>query len=199
MGNILDYRTITFFDVETTHLDPNWGEIIQIAIITEDRAGRLKEWSTKIKPKLRPGTYSERALEINGYNDKEWKSAPSFEDVADQIVSKLRWGPLVAHNAPFDIAFVESCLERYTDWKRGSRTDEVEKYFRLGYPVIDTVALSWMMLPTERQNLQTIREHLHISQDGAHEAVKDVHDCRKVFWHCASGAIDFLTKQEQPK
>ena len=194
MGNILDYRTITFFDVETTHLDPTLGEIIQIAIVTEDRSGKLTEWSTKIKPRLESGTYHKRALEINGYNEAAWKDAPSFEDVADTIVDKLRWGPLVAHNAAFDIAFVESCLERFTRWVKGGRTDINENVFRLGYPVIDTVALSWMMLPTERQNLNALREHLDITTEGAHEAVKDVYDCRTVFWHCAAGTIDFLSK-----
>ena len=39
MGNILNYRTLTFLDVETTHLDPEIGEIIQIAILTEDSEG----------------------------------------------------------------------------------------------------------------------------------------------------------------
>ena len=62
MGNILDYKTISFFDVETTHLDPSIGEIIQIAILTEDSNGNLKEWSTKIKPQLKLGTYSPKAL-----------------------------------------------------------------------------------------------------------------------------------------
>ena len=200
MGNILDYRPITFFDVETTHLDPAKGEIIQIAILTEDSQGRLTEWSTRIKPQLKPGTYSSKALEINGYNEKDWADAPDFIDVADTIVEKLRWGPIVAHNSSFDIGFVESCLERYSPWRKSSamgyksRTVPEEKVFRLGYPVIDTVALSYLMIPTERQNLNSLREHLDITTDGAHEAVKDVHDCRSVFWHCVSNCIEILNK-----
>lgn len=193
MGNILDYRTITFFDVETTHLDPTVGEIIQIAILTEDSQGNLKEWSTKIKPQLRAGTYSPKALEINGYNEVDWDDAPNFSDISHLIVDKLRWGPVVAHNASFDMAFVESCLERFTDWRKGGRTDMKERIFRLGYPVIDTVALSYLMIPTERQNLNTLREHLDITKEGAHEALKDTYDCRSVFWHCAGNCIDILT------
>ena len=192
MGNILDYKTIAYFDVETTHLDPTCGEIIQIAIVIEDRSGKLVEWSTKIRPYLKPRTYSKRALEINGYNEEAWADAPRFCDVADTIVEKLRWGPIVAHNAPFDVAFVESCLERYSNWEKGSRTDIDEQIFRLGYPVIDTVTLSWMILPTERQNLNTLREYLDISKDGAHEAVKDVYDCRAVFWHCAEKCLETM-------
>ena len=184
MANITDYRTITYFDVDTTSLDPTRGEIIQICIVTEDREGNLDEWSTKIRPRLQEGTYDRSALKINGFKAKEYIDAPIFEDVADTIIEKLRWGPIVAHNASFDVAFIESNLERYTDWRRGNRTDYGEKTYRLGYPVIDTVSLAYLLMPTERQNLMALREFLEIEKDGGHEAIKDVHDCRTVFWHC---------------
>ena len=182
--NITDYRTITYFDVETTSLDPTRGEIIQICIVTEDQEGNLSEWSTKIRPRLQEGTYDRSALKINGFKAKEYIDAPIFEDVADTIIEKLRWGPIVAHNASFDVSFIESNLERYTDWQRGNRTDFGEKTYRLGYPVIDTVALAYLLMPTERQNMMALREFLEIEKDGGHEAVKDVYDCRTVFWHC---------------
>ena len=184
MANITDYRTITYFDVETTSLDPTRGEIIQVCIVTEDREGNLDEWSTKIRPRLQEGTYDRSALKINGFKAKEYIDAPIFEDVADTIIEKLRWGPIVAHNASFDVAFIESNLERYTDWRRGNRTDYDEKTYRLGYPVIDTVGLAYLLMPTERQNLMALREFLEIEKDGGHEAIKDVYDCRTVFWHC---------------
>ncbi len=184
MSNITDYRTISYFDVETTSLNPDTGEIIQICIVTEDRSGNLETWSTKIRPRLQEGTYQKSALKINNFKPKEWINAPIFEDVADKIIEKLRWGPIVAHNAAFDISFIESCLDRYTVWKKGIRTDFQEKTYRLGYPVIDTVALSYLMLDSDRQNLVALRDHLGIDQDGSHEAVKDVMDCRTVFWHC---------------
>ncbi len=184
MANITDYRTITYFDVETTSLDPTRGEIIQICIVTENGDGELKEWSTKIRPRLQPGTYDKSALKINNFQPRDYIDAPIFEDVADEIVEKLRWGPIVAHNAAFDVSFIESNLDRYTDWKRGNRTDYNDRTYRLGYPVIDTVALAYMLMPTERQNLMALRDHLNISTEGGHEAIKDVHDCRTVFWHC---------------
>jgi len=190
MANITDYRTITYFDVETTSLDPSKGEIIQICILTEDREGKLEEWSTKIRPRLQKGTYSREALRINNFDPKQYIDAPIFEDVADTIIDKLRWGPIVAHNSSFDISFIESNLARYTDWKPGSRTDPEQRTFRLGYPVIDTVSLAYLLIPSERQNLMALREHLNIETDGAHEAVKDVYDCRTVFWNCLSKCLE---------
>lgn len=106
--NISDYRTITYFDVETTSLDSDLGEIIQICILTEDREGNLEEWSTKIRPRLAPGTYQKSALRINNFKPKEWMDAPAFEDVADEIIERLRWGPIVAHNAQFDISLLRA-------------------------------------------------------------------------------------------
>lgn len=184
MSNITDYRTIAYFDVETTSLDATKGEIIQICIITEDREGNLDEWSTKIRPRLKPGTFQRSALKINNFKPKDYIDAPIFEDVADTIIEKLRWGPIVAHNAQFDISFIESSLARYTDWKPGQRTDFGERTYRLGYPVIDTVALAYLLVPSERQNLMALRDHFKIDKDGGHEAIKDVQDCRTVFWHC---------------
>ncbi len=190
MANITDYRTITYFDVETTSLDPKTGEIIQICILTEDQDGNLNEWSTKIRPRLKPGTYQKSALKVNGFKPKEFIDAPIFEDVADQIIEKLRWGPIVAHNASFDVDFIKSNLDRYTDWKPGNRTEYSEKTYRLGYPVIDTVALAYLLVPSERQSLMSLREHFNIETSGGHEAIKDVHDTRQVFWHCLEKCLE---------
>jgi len=190
MSNITDYRTITYFDVETTSLDASKGEIIQICILTENREGELTEWSTKIRPRLQPGTYDKSALKINNFKPTDYIDAPIFEDVVDEIIEKLRWGPIVAHNAAFDISFLESNIARYTDWKKGNRTDYNEKTYRLGYPVIDTVSLAYLLMPTERQNLMALREYLDISTDGGHEAKKDVQDCRTVFWNCLEKCLN---------
>ena len=87
--NISDYRTITYFDVETTSLNPELGEIIQICIVTEDRDGNLEEWSTKIRPRLAQGTYQKSALRINNFVPKEWIDAQSLK----KLQMKL-WLPL---------------------------------------------------------------------------------------------------------
>ena len=199
MGNITDFRTITFFDTETTSLDPTKGEIIQVAILTENSQGNLREWSTKVKPRLKAGTYQQAALDINGYNEEDWADAPYIEAVAEEIVQRLRWGPLVAHNANFDIRFLENVLTRDAGWTPGSTTCLPEKMFRFGYPIIDTVALAYLMVPSERQNLMALREHFGISKEGGHEAVKDCYDTRSVFWHCVEGCIEIMGENSPPR
>ena len=190
MGNFTTAKAITFLDIETTHLDSKRSAILEISIITDWEGGNTDVWTTKIKPKAIELEFaSKEALEICGYSDEEWADAPMFEEVADTIASKLRYGPLVAHNISFDINHLTSVFERYkyAQWTR--EAPENAKTYSFGYPKIDTCALAYMFLPTERQNLDSLREHLTISTEGAHTAEKDVHDCRQVFYHIVSETI----------
>ena len=187
MGNFTTAKAVTFLDIETTHLDPKKSTVLEISFITDWEDGNTDTWTTKIKPKsIELEFASKEALEICGYSDKEWEDAPSFEEVADIIANKLRFGPLVAHNIDFDISHLTAVFERY-GYKRWSReAKEGDKTYSFGYPKIDTCALSYLYLPTERQNLDTLREHFDMSKDGAHTAAKDVEDCRTVFYNIIS-------------
>tara|TARA_B100000900_G_C20558278_1_gene707752 strand:+ start:674 stop:1261 length:588 start_codon:yes stop_codon:yes gene_type:complete len=185
MGNLTNAKAITFVDVETTHLDPSRSAILQISIITDWEDGRQEQWTTKIKPRDMEVEYADpEALKICGYSFEEWSDAPLFEEVAETIAKKLRWGPIVAHNAQFDVAHLTASFKRrgWREPKRNERFDEVEKLFRVGYPIIDTCALAYMYLPTNRQNLNELRDHFGISKENAHTADADVQHCREVFY-----------------
>ena len=193
MGNFTTAKAITFLDTETTHLDPKRGAILQISIITDWEDGRSDKWSTKIKPRDVELQYaSEEALKICNYNEDKWEDAPYFEDVAHTIAKKLRWGPVVGHNISFDIAHLKASFERrgWREPKRDERFDDVEKLFRVGYPVIDTCALAYLFMPTERQNLDTLREALNIDLNRAHDAETDTEDCRQLFYHIIKNTIN---------
>lgn len=185
MGNLTTAKAITFLDTETTHLDPSRSAILSISIITDWDDGKQDVWTTKIKPKpVEMKFASEEALKVCGYNDKEWEGAPSFEDVAEDIAKRIKFGPLVGHNIQFDIAHLKASFLR-RGWKepeRGEKYGSGNKKLRIGYPQIDTCSLAYLFLPTERQNLNALREHFNISTDRAHAADTDVEDCRHVFF-----------------
>ena len=192
MGNFTTAKAVTFLDTETTHLSPKKAAILQISIITDWEDGRTESWSTKIKPRDVQLRYaSPEALKVCNYNDADWEDAPSFEEVAHIIAKKLRWGPIVAHNAQFDVAQLKASFERrgWREPKRDERFDDEKKLFRVGYPVIDTCALSYLFMPTERQNLDTMREALEIDKSRAHDAVTDTEDCRQLFYHIITNTI----------
>tara|TARA_X000001388_G_scaffold40633_1_gene28588 strand:+ start:732 stop:1313 length:582 start_codon:yes stop_codon:yes gene_type:complete len=191
MGNLASAKAVTFLDIETTHLDPAKSAILQICFITDWEDGRQDVWSTKIKPKTIELSFaSEDALKICGFKEDDWADAPSFNDVAHEIIKRLTWGPLVAHNINFDLAHIRAVFNRY-GWSEVDDVKQLEgkKNFKIGYPIIDTCALSYLFLPTERQNLQVLREHFDMSQEGAHDAIKDTEDCRQIFYNILSEKI----------
>lgn len=185
MANLTSSKAITFVDVETTHLDPTRSAILQISIITDWEDGKQDHWTTKIKPRDMEIEYADpEALSICGYSYEEWSDAPSFEEVAETIAKKLRWGPVVAHNAQFDVAHLKASFKRrgWREPNRNERFDEGQKLFRVGYPVIDTCSLAFLYLPTNRQNLNELRDHFGISKEKAHTADADVEHCREIFY-----------------
>ena len=185
MGNLTTAKSITFIDTETTHLDPSQSAILSISIQTDWDGGKQEVWTTKIKPKpVEMKFASEEALKVCGYSEEEWKDAPDFEVVASEIARRLMWGPLVGHNIQFDIAHLKSVFKRY-GYKEASRNERVEKdnkRYKIGYPQLDTCAMAYLFLPTERQNLNALREHFGIDTSRAHSADTDVEDCRTVFY-----------------
>tara|TARA_R100000657_G_C4670484_1_gene114871 strand:+ start:307 stop:882 length:576 start_codon:yes stop_codon:yes gene_type:complete len=190
MGNFTTAKATTFFDIETTHLDPKRSAVLEISIVTDWENGNTDVWTTKIRPRdVELEFASQEALDICGYNDSDWADAPSFEEVAETIAKKLRFGPIIAHNIEFDISHLTAAFERrgYKKWSKSLAGNE--KTYSFGYPKIDTCALAYMFLPTEKQNLDTLREHLDMSKEGSHSAEKDVLDCRQLFYHIINNTI----------
>ena len=192
MGNLTTAKAITFFDIETTHLDPARSAILSISIITDWEDGKQDIWTTKIKPKpIELEFASKEALKICNYSEEEWADAPSFREVAPQIIKRLMWGPIVAHNIPFDVGHITAVLNRhgYKQADRNDRVSDTNSLYKIGYPQIDTCALAYIFMPTERQNLNALREHLNIDPNRAHAADTDAEDCRTVFYHILEHTI----------
>ena len=180
--NITEARALTFLDVETTGLDPMKHEIISIAIITEWLdSGDTSETYLLIKPQY--NALDESATSINGYDPDKWaREAITMQEALPIIADKIKYGPIIAHNAQFDIDFIKNAFLR-EGWGRHDRADVSRYKFSVGYPVIDTCALSYLILPTSRQNMTELRDYLGLPQEGAHNALVDASHCRDLFWH----------------
>ena len=136
MGNLTTAKAITFLDIETTHLDPKQSAVLSISIVTDWDNGKQDVWTTKIKPKDIELKYaSKEALDVCHYSDEEWSDAPSFEDVAETIANKIKYGPLVAHNINFDIAHLKASFFRrgWEETKPGEKYESGNKKFNPGY------------------------------------------------------------------
>lgn len=169
-----------FLDTETTGLDEEVHEIIEVSLLIEtvdlespERPSPVVEWSKKIKPQHLENA-SPEALAVNGYNEEDWKDAVPFEEVASELRLLLMNGVLVGHNIQFDIRFLQKAFKR-----AGVEAD-------LGHHFIDTVTLAYehwgISGEVEKLSLDTLRKYLRIPVAKIHSSLKDAYDCRAVFY-----------------
>ena len=99
------------FDTETTGLDPAQGHrLIEIGCI--ELVNRIPSGHTfhrYINPERDIPT---DAFAIHGIDFERVKSERVFADIADELIAFLGDAPLVAHNATFDLGFLNAELER---------------------------------------------------------------------------------------
>lgn len=91
-------------DVETTGLHPVRDRIVEIAVVRlGPNAEKLDEWSTLVNPGNR-----ELGSRIHGIKARDLVDAPTFVDIRDDLLDRLAGTVIVAHNAPFDVGFLQA-------------------------------------------------------------------------------------------
>lgn len=91
-------------DVETTGLHPVRDRIVEVAVIRLDsNATQIDEWSTLVNP----GNRTLRGR-IHAIRKADLAEAPSFTDIRDELLARLSNTVIVAHNAPFDVSFLQA-------------------------------------------------------------------------------------------
>lgn len=159
---------LVFLDIETTHLDPEIGEIIELCVI-RDVGNKTTVFHTKIKPR-HINTADRKALEINGYNEEDWKDAKHFEEIAEHLLYLVDHGIIIGHNVNFDITWINTQLHKH-GFDRGC-----------SYYKIDTQTLAWEHLPLPSVSMRVIRLFFGWSLKDSHTAHKDTMDCRKLYY-----------------
>ncbi|MBK9924275.1 MAG: WYL domain-containing protein [Anaerolineales bacterium] len=169
----------TFLDLETTGLSPWFGDrICEVGIvITEGK--RIKEQYQQLVYPERP--LSPGAASTNGLSDEDLKSAPSFEEVADEVLDWLKGAVVVCHNAQFDIQFLDS------EFKRIGREIQIPN-------LIDTLNLARQFYDLPSYSLLSIAEAFHVPVTAAHRALDDAHTARGIFF----GMMDGLKQYNKP-
>ena len=147
-------------DVETTGLRPSESSIIEIAIVALDSDGEIvSEWSTLIRP---PGDGELGATHIHGITRSMVTAAPSFAEIADDIITLIQGMIVVGHVVTFDIGHLET------------------EFARIGRPLPDigsasicTRDLARDVLGIRPVTLENCCAHLGIAIHGAHSALGD--------------------------
>jgi len=154
--------TYVVFDTETTGLNPADGdELVQIAAVRIVN-GRILSGET-FDSLMNPGRHIPAAsTDIHGITDAMVANAPPIGDTLRRFHMFCSDAVLVAHNAPFDLAFM--------------RRHEEAIGCRFTHPVLDTVLISAILYgESEKHDLDSLTERLGISieQSVRHTALGD--------------------------
>ena len=167
-------RRIAFVDVETTGLDPELHEIIELAIVPA-RLPDLVEgpaYNVLIQPQ-HIETASSKALEINGYNAEDWQCATTLENALGTAAFLVLDGAMLAgHNVQFDERFLRVAFERC-----GLPWPDV------GYRRLDTMSLAaplWLSGKSTGASLDAVCKAIGIERPSPHRALADAQACLQV-------------------
>ncbi|MGH1363819.1 MAG: helicase C-terminal domain-containing protein [Calditrichia bacterium] len=166
----LELTTFVALDVETTGLDSAIESIIEFGAVRYVNGEARDEISLKIHPGKQ---ISEKITRITGITNDDVKDAPKFSDVYEQIVEFIGDDPVVGHNIPFDMGFLENSARRikhdYADW---SGKEKPYRYFTQRQ--LDTVTLARLYLPfLPSFTLSSLAAHFNLDNGGAHRALPD--------------------------
>lgn len=150
----------TVFDTETTGLNPSQGdEIIQIgaARIVNNKLLRQESFEQLVDPR-RP--IPPEGIPIHGIHPEMVVGQPGIEQVLPAFHAFAQDTVLVAHNAAFDMRFLQ--------------LKEKQTGLVFDHPVLDTLLLSAVVHPQQDSHrLEAIAERFNITIVGRHTALGD--------------------------
>lgn len=162
---MLENKNYVVFDLETTGLDYNSCEIIEIGAVKIVNGKITETFSTLIKP-TKP--IPEDATAVNNITNEMVEKAPSLQQVLPDFYKFTRNCALVAHNISFDSKF----LIYYGEKCRYNFDNEL----------VDSLAMSRKYLHTiKNHKLKTICEYLGVELINAHRALADTVATAKCF------------------
>jgi DNA polymerase-3 subunit alpha (Gram-positive type) len=157
----------TIFDLETTGFSPfNGDRIVEIAAIKIQGIELLGEFQTLVNPER---TIPYEVIKIHNITDEMVKDAPTIGDILPKFLDFAAGTTLIAHNAQFDMSFINYEIER-----QGVLNPPLE--------AICTVNLARKVLPQlSSHSLDSLIEHLNIQCPQRHRALDDVKATAKAF------------------
>jgi DNA polymerase-3 subunit alpha (Gram-positive type) len=154
----LQDATYVVYDIETTGLSIRNHKIIEIAAIKIKNGKEISRFETFINPHEKIPYAIQQLTHIN---DEMVEHAPELVDKLPEFVEFVQGCVLVAHNARFDMGFIQANLKI------------------LGYPelkntVLDTLEFARFMYPNlKNHRLNTLADKFKVSLDQHHRAIYD--------------------------
>lgn len=160
------------FDSETTGLDPRQGhriiELAAVEMVDRQLTGRQVHFYVNPEREI-----DAEATEVHGITLADLQDRPRFAAIAQEFIEFGRGAQWVAHNATFDIAFLDA------------------EFARLGLPLaatyytelVDTLLVAKELFPGKRNNLNALCERMGVNhaQRTLHGALLDAQLLAEVY------------------
>jgi len=146
---VLDTETTGMNKEGTIYLGHRIIEIGCVEVINRQLTGR--HFHVYIQPDM---MVDPEAQLVHGISDDFLKDKPRFAEIADEFIEFIKGAEIIAHNAPFDISFMDQEF-RFLN-KRTEPTEQIAT-------VIDTLVLAKKMFPGKRNNLDALSDRYGIN------------------------------------
>ena len=167
-----------FFDTETTGLNPESGDrVVDIGLVemvNRQLTGRHLHFYLNPERDM-----PEEAFRVHGLSSEFLADKPKFAQIVDEFLAFIEGAELVAHNAAFDVGFINAEL------KRCGRAPLHECVVN----VLDTLLMARDMFPGKANSLDALCRRLEVdnSNRGLHGAVKDAELLAEVYIRLTRG------------
>ncbi|WP_078160369.1 exonuclease domain-containing protein, partial [Streptococcus pneumoniae] len=154
----LSEATYVVFDVETTGLSAIYNDLIQVAASKMYKGNVIAEFDEFINPGHPLSAFT---TELTGITDDHVKNAKPLEQVLQEFQEFCKDTVLVAHNATFDVGFMNANYERH----------DLPK---ISQPVIDTLEFARNLYPEyKRHGLGPLTKRFGVALEHHHMANYD--------------------------
>jgi len=149
-----DKLTLIFFDLETTGLNPETDEVIEIGAIKVRGNKVINHFNSFVRPMR---NIPQLVTNLTGITLDDIKKIPDREVIKKNVKTFIGNDPLIAHNVSFDKIFLEKFLG-----------EQLKNEF------FDTLELARLFFPSfASHSLQNLVENLSIQKQKAHRALSD--------------------------
>lgn len=171
MSQLASTDTWVAIDFETATREANSACALGLAVVSGGRVTRTESWL--IQPPF--NEYEFRNTLVHGLTSEDTALAPDFAEVWWELAPLLAQGPLLAHNAPFDIRVLRALIASH-------------QLTTPAYEYVCTVSLARKAFPRlVNHKLNTVCDHCGIALVH-HDAASDAAACANLALECAAAA-----------
>lgn len=168
----LNKDTFVCLDCESTGLDANSDQIIELAVMKFTFDREIETYETLVDPNC---PIPEASMAIHHITDEMVKGKPRVKEVLPQFLEIVGNYPIVGHCVTFDIDLIHNAAKKF----------HIPCTIKEN-PMIDTFRLARLYGESPKNSLEKLRQHFNIHDEGAHRALSDVVVNVEVFQHLST-------------